>query len=78
MTLLALAIDFYSFVVFVAVLLSWFNLPPDNSVVRLTSQLTEPVLGRIRRVLPAMGGFDLSPMILLLGLRLLRGLVLRG
>jgi len=74
--LLALVIDAYSLVVFVAVVLSWLHLSEDNPVLRITNRLTEPVLSRIRRVVPAFGGFDFSAMILLLGLRLLRGLFL--
>jgi YggT family protein len=72
MHVLALLIDGYSLVVLAAVLLSWLNLPEDNPLVRLVVGLTEPVLAPIRRVLPAMGGLDLSPMLLLVGLRLLR------
>lgn len=37
--------------------------------------LTEPALGPIRRALPAMGGLDFSPMVLLFGLQLLRGVL---
>ena len=37
-------------------------------------KLTEPALAPIRTVLPAVGGLDLSPLVLLLALRLLRGL----
>ena len=37
-------------------------------------RLTEPAIAPIRRVVPPMGGLDFSPMILLLALRLLRGL----
>ena len=70
--LLVLLIDGYSMVVFLAVILSWFGLSPDNPIVRITSALTEPVLQPIRKVLPDMGGFDLSPMVLLLALQLLR------
>jgi YggT family protein len=70
--LLALLIDGYSMVVFLAVILSWFGLSPDNPIVRITNALTEPVLQPIRKVLPDMGGFDLSPMVLLLALQLLR------
>jgi len=33
--------------------------------------LTEPLLGPIRRVVPLVGGFDLSPMVLLVALQLL-------
>ena len=75
--ILALLIDGYTFVVFVAVVLSWFRLSPDNPIVKVTSALTEPVLEPIRKVLPAAGGFDFSPMVLLLGLQLLRRLLFR-
>lgn len=68
-------IDLYSIVVIVAVVVSWFSLPRDNPVVRLTQVLTEPVLAPIRKLIPPVGGLDFSPMILLVLLRLLRGLL---
>jgi YggT family protein len=68
--------DLYSFVILVSVVLSWVQLPPNNPIVRVTNTLTEPLLAPIRRLLPNMGGFDLSPLVLLLALRLLRGLLL--
>ena len=77
MMILALLIDGYTFVVFVAVVLSWFRLSPDNPVVKVTSALTEPVLAPIRKILPGAGGFDFSPMVLPLGLQLLRRLLFR-
>lgn len=77
MSLVALAVDAYSLVVLVSVICSWVNLAPDHPVVRFTSQLTEPVLDPIRRVLPSMGGMDFSPMLLLLALRFVKRLVLR-
>jgi YggT family protein len=42
--------------------------------VTLLSRLTEPALAPIRRVLPPIGGLDLSPMVLLLALQLLKQL----
>ena len=74
--LLAHIFHLYSFVILVAVLLSWVRLPPDNPIVRVTSALTEPLLAPIRRILPDMGGFDLSPLVLLLALRLVRSILL--
>ncbi len=38
-------------------------------------RLTEPALRRIRRVLPSMGGIDLSPLVLLLGIYLARAVL---
>jgi YggT family protein len=74
--LLARLFDLYSLVILVAVILSWVRLPPDNPIVRITTALTEPLLAPIRRVLPDIGGFDLSPLVLLLALRLLRSILL--
>jgi YggT family protein len=66
-------IDLYSLIVFVAVILSWFQLPYDNPVVQIVNRLTEPLLQPIRRVLPTMGRMDFSPIVLLVGLQMLKG-----
>jgi len=70
-----LLLDLYSLVLFIAVVLSWVNLSPDNPLVRLVRQLTEPVLAPLRRVLPSAGGFDFSPIVALLLVRLLQRLL---
>jgi YggT family protein len=70
-------IDLYSLVLFASVILSWVRLDPDNAIVRVIHQLTEPVLSRVRQILPAAGGFDFSPMVVLIGLQLLKSLLVR-
>jgi YggT family protein len=76
MPFLVRLIDLYSLVVFVAVILSWVRLDPRNHpLVTVTQALTEPVLAPIRKVLPPMGGLDLSPMVLLIALQILKGLL---
>lgn len=80
---LLLAIDLYWWVIIVAAVFSWlfaFNVVnARNEVVatisRMLYQLTEPVLRPIRRVLPDIGGLDLSPLMLLFGLFFLRQLI---
>jgi YggT family protein len=74
--LLARLFDLYSLIIVAAVVLSWVQLPPENPLVRVVHTLTEPLLAPIRRILPAVGGLDLSPWVLLVALRLLRGLLL--
>jgi YggT family protein len=73
--LLARIIDLYSFIVVAAVILSWTGVNRRNPIVAIVNGLTEPVLERIRNWLPPMGGLDLSPMVLLIALQVLRGLV---
>jgi YggT family protein len=74
--LLAQIIEIYSFIVLGSILISWFNLPHHHPVVRFLDTMTEPVLKPIRQLLPAMGGLDFSPMILLVGLNMLTRIAL--
>ena len=47
--------------------ISWVNADPYNPVVRFLYEVTEPLLSRIRKLLPfSMGGIDFSPMILIM------------
>ena len=71
--ILTYIIDLYSLIVFVAVILSWLQLPYDSPVVQFVNSLTGPLLRPIRRALPSIGGLDFSPMILLVGLQMLKG-----
>ncbi len=64
-------IDVYSLIIVAAVVVSWTNVPREHPALRLLRRLTEPVLAPIRKVLPPMGGMDLSPLVLLIGLRAL-------
>lgn len=66
--ILHLLINIYTFVVAIAVLLSWVNPDPSNPLVRILRQLTEPVFSWVRRWMPRIlfrTGFDFSPIIVL-------------
>jgi YggT family protein len=70
-------------IIIIMVVMSWlmaFNvLNNSNDIVRQINytlhRLTEPLLGPIRRVLPNLGGIDLSPLVLLLGLMFVQRLL---
>ena len=63
-----IAITLYIFIVIARALISWFNVDPANPIVQFLIKATEPVLSRIRNIIPNFGGLDLSPMILIFGL----------
>jgi YggT family protein len=71
----------YFVLIFARFIFSWVRPDPYSPVwgplMRITYQATEPLLAPIRRILPSMGGLDFSPLILLLGLNLLRDLLFR-
>ena len=72
----------YIFIVVARAVISWVGPDPYNPIVRFLYNATDPVLQRIRRVLPLQfSGFDLSPLALLFALyfvqRLIQRLLLR-
>lgn len=77
--------DLYSYVVLAAVIMSWlfqFNIiNRSNQFIHMVAdalyRMTEPVFRRIRRYLPDMGGLDLSPIIALFALFLLKDFLRR-
>lgn len=58
----------YIWIVIARAVISWVNADPYNPIVRFLVQVTDPLLSRIRRFLPSMGGIDLSPMALILAI----------
>jgi YggT family protein len=58
------------------VLMSWIDPRFEKPLGQFLFSLTEPFLAPIRNVLPRTGMFDLSPLILLLGLGLLMRVIL--
>lgn len=63
--------------IFVRVLLSWIQVQLPLGLADFLFSVTEPILGPIRRALPAMGGFDFSPIVALIAIQFLQGLLLR-
>lgn len=51
--------------VFLRALMSWFPVRPDNEFVRLLDTVVEPLVGPVRRVVPRVGMFDISSMIVI-------------
>lgn len=59
----------YIWILFGRVVVSWVNADPHNPIVRFLYNATEPVLQRLRRLLPLYAGrFDLSPIIAWIGI----------
>ncbi|MDH3525907.1 MAG: YggT family protein [Gammaproteobacteria bacterium] len=74
--LVSLMINVFIFAIIIQVILSWVNPGSYNPVSSLLYSLTSPVLRPIQRLIPPISGIDLSPLVALLGLQVLRMLVL--
>jgi len=67
--ILDLGLTIYMWLIIARALLSWVNPDPYNPIVRFLSNVTEPVLGFVRRRVPIVfGGLDLSPILVLLAI----------
>lgn len=73
--LLRLLVNVLFWGVIIQVILSWVNPDPINPAVVLLDQLTDPILRPARGVLPPISGIDLSPILVLISLQLLKILV---
>jgi len=69
--LLSLLFQIYFFTILIQVVLSWVSPGGHNPAVTLLYSLNEPILGRARRILPPIHGFDLSPIVAMIIIQLL-------
>ncbi len=72
----------YSLLIFFRIVFSWGNVDYRNPVMRLLVKTTEPLMGPLRRVIPPLGIFDISPIVAFILLMLFQsaiaGTLLRG
>jgi YggT family protein len=71
----------YLVILFCRAVLSWFPLEPGTifaQINRILFDLTEPVLRPFRRIIPPAGMFDLSFIVVIFGIIILRSIVLSG
>ena len=74
--LLKLVMNIYFWGMLIMVIASWVAPNSYNPALILINQLLEPVVAPVRRIMPDMGGLDLSPLIVLLGIQVLEILLL--
>jgi YggT family protein len=73
----SLLFQVYIYIVVARVLISWVGPDPYNPIVRFLCQATDPLLDRLRRLLPLQfGTIDLTPVALLLALYVVKDLLL--
>lgn len=74
--MITLVINIFLFAILIQVIISWINPGSHNPAISLIHSLTEPLLAPVRRVMPQMGGIDLTPMVVMIGLFLLEMLLI--
>ncbi len=72
--LLLAVLQLYSYLLLIRVILSWVNPNPRNSLLLMVFKVTEPVLGPLRALFQ-FRGFDFSPILALLLIRVLMSVI---
>ena len=77
--LLCTLVLLYTIVIFLVIVFSWFPIQAGggaDGIFRFLRRITDPVLRPLRRLIPPIGGvIDISPLVIILGLFVLRGLI---
>ncbi|MFM8870721.1 MAG: YggT family protein [Actinomycetota bacterium] len=79
MNLVCSLVDLYVLAIIGRAILSWFPLDPRGPMAGVAGfliRITEPVFAPVRRVMPNMGPFDLTPLVVLIGVQLLSRILL--
>jgi len=75
-SLLGLVLTFYYWGVIIMIIASWVAPQSHNPVLSLLQQILDPVMAPFRKIIPPLGMLDLSPMIFLMVLHIIRNYVL--
>lgn len=81
---LMLALEVYFWIIIIQVAISWLiafgvvntNNPQAQNLLRLLDRATSPVYKPLRKYVPAIGGIDISPIIVILGIVMLQKAVI--
>ena len=72
----ALFLKVFFFALIISVILSWVAPGSNSPGAELVNQITEPALAPFRRMLPSMGGLDISPIIAFMVIQLIQSYVI--
>lgn len=73
----SVAFEVYSWILIIRILLSWIKHNPYQPIIRFIYEVTEPYLRIFRRVVPAYGGVDFSPIVAFFFLRIIEWIVIK-
>ena len=74
-TFVSVLFEVLTYAILARALISWFPISPGSPIVRLLDDITEPILSPLRRVVPKLGMMDITPIVAMIGLQLLKGIL---
>lgn len=76
--LIAFILKIYKYGLLISIIASWIAPYSGNPVLLLIHQLLEPIMRKVHKVIPPMGGLDFSPIFVFLGIQVVETLLVQG
>ena len=77
-SIINIAFQVLMMVIFIRVILSWFPHNPYNPLIKIIYQISNPILNPIRNIVSPIGGIDISPIILIFIIQLIKNIILKS
>ncbi len=77
-SVIGMVVKLFFFALIIMIILSWVAPQASHPGAELVWQITEPLMAPVRRVMPDLGGLDLSPIVVFLVIQMFQGSVLVG
>jgi YggT family protein len=74
-----IGLSIYMWIIIARAVISWVSPDPYNPIVRFLNSVTDPVLSRVRRLIPVyFGGFDFSPILVILAIIFIQSFLIQS
>ena len=77
-SIINIAFEILTIIIFIRVILSWFPHNPYQPLIKLIYKISNPILNPIRNIVSPIGGIDISPIILIFIIQLIKNIILRS
>ena len=71
LTIISILCQLLTFAIIIRAISSWFALRPNNPLMVILYQVTEPILAPLRRIIPMIGMIDITPIVAIILLQLI-------
>ena len=77
-SIINIACEILTYIIFIRVILSWFSHNPYQPIIKLIYQISDFVLSPIRNSISPIGGIDISPIIAIFIIQLIKNIILQS
>tara|TARA_B100001250_G_C19677422_1_gene734277 strand:+ start:180 stop:428 length:249 start_codon:yes stop_codon:yes gene_type:complete len=77
-SIISITFEILTYIIFIRVILSWFPHNPYQPAIRLIYQISNSILNPIRNAVSPIGGIDISPIIAIFIIQLIKNIILNS